>query len=296
MEIRHLRLINTVAENGSLTRASEKLFVSQSALSHQLKEIESQLKTPLFLRVNKRLVLTDAGKIILKSARTILFELEQAEINVKRSISGDIGKVKICTECYTCYHWLPPIIKRFKYEYPNVDLEINTENTLNPLELLLDGKLDVAIVHGKTNDKNLSFTKLYTDQLMTVVPVNHPWTNQKYVEPKQFDSEVLFTHSKNFENKSSLISQVLAEANANPKKITYIQMTEAIVEMIKSGLGVAVMGGWIMRHYMENGGVQLIPITKKGLYRDWYAVQLKKNEKNNYTQCFIELLANEINL
>ncbi|MCB0280511.1 MAG: LysR family transcriptional regulator [Calditrichaeota bacterium] len=296
MEIRHLRLIDTVAEDGSLTRAAEKLFLSQSALSHQLKEVESQLKTSLFHRVNKKLVLTDAGKIVLKSARTILCELEQAELEVKRSLIGETGKVRICTECYTCYNWLPPIMKRFHYCFPNVELEINTENTLNPLELVLSGKLDVAVVHGKTEDKNLEFTKLYTDQLMAVVPENHPWTGQKYVELKQFASEVLFTHSKSFKKNSSMISRALSDANVKPKKVTYIQITEAIVEMIKSGLGVAVMGGWIMKHYVEHSRIQLIPITKKGMYRDWYAVRLKNNDKKDFTQCFIDLLENEVNI
>ena len=84
MEIRHLRLVKEVAEKGSLTKAMDKLFLSQSALSHQLKEIESQLGAPLFHRINKKLVLTGAGKIILESAEKILEELEQAEISVKR--------------------------------------------------------------------------------------------------------------------------------------------------------------------------------------------------------------------
>ncbi|MEQ9008357.1 MAG: LysR family transcriptional regulator [Ekhidna sp.] len=84
MEIRHLKLIREVAETKSLTKAKDALFLSQSALSHQLKEIENQLGTQLFHRVNKQLILTNAGKMVLESADRILQDLEKTEMSIKK--------------------------------------------------------------------------------------------------------------------------------------------------------------------------------------------------------------------
>jgi len=101
MEIRHLKLVKIVAEEGNLTDADKKLFLSQSALSHQLREIEDKFGTPIFQRVNKKMVLTQVGNRILRTADTILCELEKVENDVRRVISGDAGMLRVSTECYT---------------------------------------------------------------------------------------------------------------------------------------------------------------------------------------------------
>ena len=91
MEVKHLRLIKAVADKGSLTKAMETLYLSQSALSHQLKELETQLGAKLFHRVNKKLMLTGAGKIVLDSADRVLKEIERTERAVKQYVGGDEG-------------------------------------------------------------------------------------------------------------------------------------------------------------------------------------------------------------
>ena len=107
MEIRHLKLIREVARTKSLSKAKDSLYLSQSALSHQLKEVEGQLGTQLFHRVNKQLILSTAGKMVLDSAEKVLTELESTERSIKKYVSGQSGTIRLATQCYTCYHWLP---------------------------------------------------------------------------------------------------------------------------------------------------------------------------------------------
>ena len=149
VEIRHLRLVTAVAQAGSLTKAGEKLHLTQSALSHQLKEVESELNTPLFYRLNKKMVLTPAGKIVLHSAGAILTDLERTKREVQRLISGEAGLLRISTECYTCYHWLPNLLRAYNAEFPNVEVQIVAEATRKPIAALYAGKLDVAIGYSK---------------------------------------------------------------------------------------------------------------------------------------------------
>src|SRR5438309_11456276 len=100
LETRHLRLITTLAEEGTLTRAATRLYLTQSALSKQLLEVEGRLGVPLFLRAGKRLVATQAGERLLVSARTILRELEDVECDLKCIANGESGRIRLATECY----------------------------------------------------------------------------------------------------------------------------------------------------------------------------------------------------
>src|SRR5438128_9701510 len=113
LEIRNLQLVAAVADVGSLTRAGDRLHLTQSALSHQLRDIESRLGAALFLRVGRRLVLTPAGQRLLASATEILQRLEQTELDIREMGRDRAGRLRITTECYTCYHWLPPLLLRY---------------------------------------------------------------------------------------------------------------------------------------------------------------------------------------
>src|SRR2546430_7716615 len=107
LEVRHLRLVEAVADVGSLTRAGDRLHLTQSALSHQLRDIESRLGAALFLRIGKRLVLTPAGERLLGSAKEVLARLERTEEEIRQMRRDKAGVLRLTTECYTCYHWLP---------------------------------------------------------------------------------------------------------------------------------------------------------------------------------------------
>src|SRR5919197_3336094 len=146
LEVRHLQLVAAVADVGSLTRAGDRLHLTQSALSHQLRDIESRLGAALFLRVGKRLVLTPAGERLLASARDVLERLEQAEHEIRQMGRDDSGVLRLTTECYTCYHWLPPILTRYRRQFPRVEVRIDVNATPHPVEMLLAGKIDLALV------------------------------------------------------------------------------------------------------------------------------------------------------
>ena len=146
MEIRHLKLIKAIVEEGSITKAIDKLHLTQSALSHQLKEAEYQLGTAIFLRVNKKLVLTKAGEKVYDVANEILTKLAETETQIKQMVFGESGEIRISTECFSSYHWLPSVLKQFHLLYPNVELKIVAEATHIPLQKLLENTIDIAIV------------------------------------------------------------------------------------------------------------------------------------------------------
>ena len=122
LEIRHLQLVSAVADLGSLTRAGDRLHLTQSALSHQLRDIESRLGAPLFLRLGKRLVLTPAGERLLASAKDVLEQLQRTEDEIRQMGRDKAGVLRLTTECYTCYHWLPPLLMHYRRRFPRVEV------------------------------------------------------------------------------------------------------------------------------------------------------------------------------
>src|SRR5579883_569108 len=142
LEIRHLKLLAAIAEMGSVTQAGKRLHLTQSALSHQLRDAEQRVGAPLFFRLGKKMAPTPAGEKLLECAQRVLKELGSAERHIESTSDGKCGVIRLSTECYTCYHWLPPLLKKFHEEFPRVEVCISPEMTCGIMATLLEGKLD----------------------------------------------------------------------------------------------------------------------------------------------------------
>ncbi len=169
MEIRHLKLVKAIVDCGSLAKAIEELHLTPSALSHQLKELESLLGTRIFLRQNKKMILTSTGQTLYEAAKDILDKVNSTENLIKSIVYGETGEIRISSECYSGYHWLPRVLKQFHRLYPNIELTIVTQATDSPLKKMLANKLDVAIVSDQVKDNNISYMELFQDELIVVV-------------------------------------------------------------------------------------------------------------------------------
>ena len=293
MEIRQLKLIKAVAEEGSITKAIDQLHLTQSALSHQLREAEYQLGTPIFYRINKKMVLTKAGEKLYETANEILARLDVAEDEIKKMLFGETGELRISTECYTSYHWLPPLMKKFHQLYPKVELKIIMEATHYPLQKLLSGQLDVAITSDPLKDENIAYTPLFTDEMVAIVPAGHAWAKKKYVVAGDFVGENLIIHSLPLET-VTVYQYLLLPAKVSPGKLTVLPLTEASIEMVKAEMGVMVMAKWAATQYLKDGQLKAIKIGKNGLKRKHFAAVLKNKHQPAYFNRFIEFLQQEI--
>ena len=185
-EIRHLRMVAAIAASGSVTRAASEVHLTQSAVSHQLRDIEDRLGTPLFLRVGKRMVPTAAGRRVLATAQRVLDELAAAEDDVRRLGANKSGVLRVCAQCNTGYHWLPPLIEVFRVKHPQVDVAIAVECTMRPVEALLDGRLDLAIVTQAIRNQHLRIRPLFDDEHAAIVAPDHPFASRTFVRPEDF--------------------------------------------------------------------------------------------------------------
>lgn len=288
LEVRHLRLVCAVADVGSLTRAGDQLHLTQSALSHQLRDIESRLGTPLFLRVGKRLVLTPAGERLLASAREVLDRLQRTEHDIRQMGRDAAGVLRITTECYTCYHWLPPLLTQYRRRFPRVDVRIDVDATRRPIETLLAGKIDLALVSSPVRDRRLAVMPVFDDEVIVIAAVTHPFAKKTHVKVADMHGQTLFLYPPKEE--SRVLNEVLLPAGAVPARIEEVQLTEAIIEMVRAGLGVSVIARWAVEPIAGSGALVARPLTARGLRRRWSAVTPKDLAKADFVREFVSLL------
>ena len=290
LEIRHLRMVAAVAATGSVTRAATDLHLTQSAVSHQLRDIEERIGTPLFLRVGKKMIPTAAGERVLSTARRVLDEIAAAEADVARIGANTAGVLRVCTQCNTGYHWLPPLVAAFRRSHPQVDVTIAVESTTRPLEALLEGRLDLAIVTQEVRHPQLRVRPLFDDEHAAIVAPDHPFAARKFVRPEDFAGERLLLYSGSTDE-SFTMKRILRPAGVQPERVSLVMLTEAILEMVKARLGISVMQTWTIEPVIRSGEVRAVPITAGGIRRRWSAVTLRAAGAAPHVDAFIDLLA-----
>ena len=235
--------------------------------------------------MNKKLVLSHAGQIMLETATKVLDQLDAAQEQIKKEVYGEMGTINLSTQCYTCYHWLPSVLKTFDKNRQNIHLNILPEYTRQPIPALLQNKLDLVITNLQVDSPKVAYKELFWDEQLAVVAEDHPWASKSFISPEDFSQENLIIYYGPMEE-SALYQKVLAPKNIKPKKIIEIQLTEAAIEMIKSGLGIKVMAAWAIRPYLKDHAVKTIPITRSRLYRTWYLAYLKAAGWKDYYDTF----------
>jgi LysR family transcriptional regulator for metE and metH len=290
IEVRHLRLVVAIVEEGGLTRAGERLNLTQSALSHQLKQIEDSLGVTLFTRAKRRMVLTDPGEVLVERARTILADISELESDLREHAAGRRGKLRIATHCYTCYEWLPPLLKRFYKSHPHVDVQIVADATADPVDALRRGRIDVAIISCPVDEANVQTFDLFSDEMLLLVPPTHRLAKRPYVTARDFADEHLLLYSSPSEN--FFYQQYLARA-ASPPQVTVIKLTEAILSMVRAGLGVTVAARWAVADDLRSGRLEGVRIGADGFFRDWRAaVRVTRSRAvPEYVSDFLELVS-----
>jgi LysR family transcriptional regulator for metE and metH len=289
LDSRHLRLVAEVARTESVTRAAERLHVTQSAVSHQLREIEDRLGTALFARSGRRMCPTPAGRLLVEAAGDVLARIDHVEHKVSQLARHIAGELRVSAHCHTGYHWLPAIVDGLRRRYPTFEVRISPEFTLNPIGALLDSNLDLAIVNDDSDDRRLRFHELFDDEHVAIVRPSHPWAERAWITPEELVSEQLYLYSRSIDD-SFLVQKVLRPAGVPLQRVTYLQLTEGILEMVKAGMGVSVLPRWSIVNVIAAAQIVPIRITRQGVFRKWFAATLRDAPRTPFVDEFLRLL------
>ncbi len=289
LSLRHLKLVQEVAREGTLTGASKRLFLTQSALSHQLADLERQAGTPVFSRVAKRMVLTEAGRRILDAAGRTLHELERLDVDLRGIARGTMGHIRLTTKCNTAYHWLPAVLPQFKRTYPGIEFTIMPGCAHRAMESLIDGDVDIALTYEEPDPALVHVDPLFEDEQVLIVAPEHPLAEKKYVNAADFtDLDLLLYTNEPYRN--ILFTRLLTPAGVTPRRVSEVPITEGIVALVAADVGSAVVTRWSVAPDIRARRVVPLRITELGLRRQWNALTLKQRVKPQYLIDFIALL------
>jgi len=288
LDLRHLRLVAAITATGSVTRAGERLHLSQSALSHQLRDIEERLETRLFNRVGKRMVLTPAGEEVLRTANDVIDLVQRTEDRIRSRRRAGGGMLRISTQCYTCYHWLPALLPEFRRQHPSVDVHVDASATTQPVSALLDDRIDLAIMFDRVRDPRLNAIPLFRDDMVVISSPSHRFRSRAFVDVRDLADEALIVYPPAEE--SSLLQRVLKPAGVIPRSVQLVQLTEAIIELVKADLGIAVLARWAVAPYVASGALHAARLTRAGHRRQWSAVVLREAVRLPFVRDFASLI------
>lgn len=276
--LHHFRLVDAIVKEGTVTRAAETLHLTQSALSHQLKELEHEMGLPVFYRNGKRLELTSEGARFLHAAERILAELISLEADMRHIREGASGTLRVTTQCYTAYHWLPGIIKQYKRISPSVNIHVVSAATYVPLEYLLRGDVDIAIVRTRLDNPRIKYEPIFEDQVYAILSKSNPLACKERFDVADFAGQELFLP---FNDPASgnvpIIENLMKSHHITPHHVHRIHYTDAIIEMVDANLGVSTLADWIVQPYLETRDIVAIPLPAEVANRTWYAATCKES-------------------
>ncbi|GAA0692419.1 transcriptional regulator MetR [Marinobacterium maritimum] len=265
---RHLQMVLSIATTGSVSEAANQIGLSQSALSHRIREAERLLNTEIFYRKNKRLIPTSAGKRLLQSAKVILGELERAEIDINKLSVGIQHVVRIGNEAYGNYHWLPRFLKGFLSEHPSISVEIIPDVSMDPFTALRNGTIDLSIVSGILTHSGFRTLPLLHDEMVVVMPDSHPMAGKEWLSPEEIAESPYITYHTN-PGPGREYEQLFSRYQVLPPRVIRAGVTEAVVEFVRAGTGISIMPTWAVQPYLQQGSLTTAKATRDGLYIDW---------------------------
>ena len=288
LEIRHLKTLIALRETGSLVEAAERLFLTQSALSHQLKELESRLECELFIRKSRPLRFSEAGKRILLLADDVIARVSEAERDVKKLIHGEAGRLFMAIECHSCFNWLMPTIDIFRNQWPAIELDFSGGFTFEPLPALAQGDIDLVITSDPQPIKGVRYVPLFSYEMHIAIANHHALIEKNFLEPQDLANQTLITYPVD-RNRLDVFNQFLTPAGIEPLAVRTSELTLMMVQLVASGRGICALPNWVLAEYAEKQLISVRSAGEKGIWPTLYAAVREEQVNTGYVQDFLTL-------
>ncbi|EGV36669.1 LysR family transcriptional regulator [Neisseria weaveri] len=288
IELRHLKTLLALEETGSVSLAAKRVFLTQSALSHQIRALENYYETPLFERKSNPLRFTPAGQRLLQLARELLPKVAAAERDMAQIIEGEAGELRLAVECHTCFDWLMPAMGEFRPLWPQVELDIVSGFHADPVGLLLTHRADLAIVSEALPQPGITYQPLFAYEMVGICAKDHPLAEKDVWEAEDFADETLITYPVP-DDMLDLLRKILLPRGINPNR-RHSELTIAIIQLVASRRGLAALPYWTVMPYLEKDYVIAKPITSDGLYSELYAAMREEDKDKSYLGNFCKIV------
>lgn len=298
MDLKEQRYVCTLAECGNLTRAADRLFISQPALSIYISNLEKHLGMPLFCRQGKRFILTKAGERYVHYARGILAISSRFDSEMSMLLSDEAGRLRMGISMLQGAWFLPRVLKDFHERWPRVELVLRQGNMTVLKELLQKHELDLVVVNEENLDRTMEARELFQEEFMVAVPQGHPLNSravfsqgQPYgvLQPEDLNGQVFLATTPD-QSTRALQDRIFQEQGIRPRQLIVIRSIELILQLVAEGVGICMVREAYTRTFRYSKAVNLYQLDIPGHRRRVMAAYHARERVPQYMEGMVELL------
>ena len=288
MELRHLRCFLAVAEELSFTKASEKLFISQPPLSRQIMELEEELQAKLFIRNNKKVELTEAGKYFEKEVTALFQHLERISLKTKKIAENVSGEFRIAYISSIYSSVISELIKHLKAQFPYVNFKLFEVSTTKQITALEQGKIEMGIIRSPVKSPKIKAQLWFQDGFSLVYNKQFIQINSEKEIPNLKEETFVFFNKDYAPHYHEVLLELCAFYGFTPKVVHESNNINSIVQLVKNGLGISIVPSNIARNNPDPD-IGFIELKKVNLRTD-VSIITSKEDDSEITRSAVEFL------
>lgn len=288
IDSRQLRAFAALARTGSFTLAAKELFLSQSAVSHSMKALETDVGCLLFDRMGKKVLLTQAGEALLHHTEKILQEMAAARAGLEQLGKWGVGRLRIGASPTACQYILPAVLREFKESFPKCRIAIEPGDTLEAIESVRNNRIDLAVTLEPRNEEQFEFHPLFTDELTFLVGAMHPWAREGHVVRSEIPKQSYVLYNKNSYT-FRMVRDYFNQEDMVLNTVIELGSMEAIKELVKLGLGVGILAPWIAQKELQEKSLIALPLGRRKMKRNWGIIHWRGRRLSLAEETFLGL-------
>jgi LysR family transcriptional regulator for metE and metH len=287
MELIHFRILLELKRRGTLNAASESLHLTQSALSHQMKNLEQRLGIVLWRKQGRTLVLTQAGKYLSEVADSVIATVDSAEQHLTLLAAGKTGKLIIGIDCHACYEWFRPILQPYLQAWPDLAIEVTSRYRFNSFEAINHYKLDAVLTSDPVFNGVLHYQPLFDFELVLIVARDHRLAGLNVIEPADLQQETILTYPVERE-RLDMFRKVLQPSGIEPLAHVTVEETDIMLQLAASRRGVCLLPEWLLADKINNPELVSLRFKNLPLTKTMYLATRHEDVQLEYIQWLID--------
>jgi DNA-binding transcriptional LysR family regulator len=276
MDIRQLDMFRAVAEEGSFTRAAERLHVSQSAISRQVKLLEDELGGMLLHRGARRVALTHPGELLLKMANRVSRDIQEVVSQISETHALTRGTLTLAGGMTVCMYILPRLLKKYRSLHKKVDLRVVSSSAESLLRMLRSHEVDLALMTLPIVAKDLEVVPVLREEMVVVTAPGHPLPRRRGVDPQELGRFPLILYEAG-SNTRKVQDQLLLEEQVPVEVAMETENVEIIKSMVANGLGITLIPYAAIAKDVRHGRFAYARIRGRRLFRETGWVYVKSD-------------------
>ncbi|MBN1647997.1 MAG: LysR family transcriptional regulator [Spirochaetales bacterium] len=282
----HLEILAALDDLGSLTAASEKLCLTQSALTHSIKKLENETGCRIWDKRGRKLELTQAGAYLLETAVRMLPLFEDSEETLKLYARGKKGKLRIGVECHPCFEWLVGMVREFLHKWPDVDIDVTRSFQFDGLQALEERKVDMVVSPDYIKRNGIYYRPIRNFELKLMLHREHRLADRIFIDPDALKNETLFTYPISRE-RLDIFTAFLKPAGIEPQIHESIETAEIMLQLVSANRGVSSFPDWLIERYALHNPVKGVSLGKKGIRKKLYILVREEDRGVPYIRDFL---------